>query len=289
MESGFRKTEWFHEYILEGYSSRQVAKQSGKKEYIVRRDIQTRLDTNQINCIDEIFPNIQYLMIDGYALPKAEWCENSDILLVYYEYIQKKVIRFSIRDGEKKEYIVEDLKFLKEDMGYAEIIACISDGSLQIASALKEVYPEIIHQRCLVHIQRQVKNYISENPRTRAWKQLKYITSYSVLSDSFLFPILFQLWINIYRSFLNEKSITPKGWWRWTHKNLRKSMKHIQNALPYMFQSNKQSDPNIEQTSNKIEWYFWVLTEEWYNEHKWFSRNRLLPFTALWIYLRNQK
>lgn len=236
MESGFRKTEWFHEYILEGYSSRQVAKQSGKKEYIVRRDIQTRLDTNQINCIDEIFPNIQYLMIDGYALPKAEWCENSDILLVYYEYIQKKVIRFSIRDGEKKAYIVEDLKFLKEDMGYTEIIACISDGSLQIASALKEVYPEIIHQRCLVHIQRQVKNYISENPRTRAWKQLKYITSYSVLSDSFLFPILFQLWINIYRSFLNEKSITPKGWWTWTHKNLRKSMKHIQNALPYMFQ-----------------------------------------------------
>ena len=289
MESGFRKAEWFHEYILEGYSSRQVAKQSGKKEYIVRRDIQTRLDTNQINCIDEIFPNIQYLMIDGYALPKAEWCENSDILLVYYEYIQKKVIWFSIRDGEKKEYIVEDLRFLKQKMGYTEIMGCVSDGSLQIASALKEVYPEVIHQRCLVHIQRQVKNYISDNPRTGAGKVLKHMMNYRILSDPFLFPILLQVWLHTYHRFLNEKYITQKGWWTWTHKNLRKATKHIRNALPFMFQSSKYDDPNIEQTSNKMEGYFGVLTEEWYNEHKWLSRNRLFSFTALWIYLRNQK
>jgi hypothetical protein len=96
-------------------------------------------------------------------------------------------------------------------MGYREIVACISDGSLQIASALKEVYPEVIHQRCLVHIQRQVKNYISDNPRTQAGKQLKYIMSYSILSDSFLFPILFQIWESMYQSVLNEKSITKKG------------------------------------------------------------------------------
>ena len=157
-----------HEYILEGYSSRQIAKQSGKLEYLVRGDIQSRLDENQIDCIDEIFPSVYYLMIDGYALPRVPGCENSDILLVYYEYIQEKVIGFSIRDGEKREYIVEDLRFLRDQMGYRDIIACISDGSLQIASALRIVYPDVFHQRCLVHIQRQVKNYISGNPRTKA-------------------------------------------------------------------------------------------------------------------------
>jgi transposase-like protein len=107
-------------------------------------------------------------MIDGYALPRAPRCEKSDILLVYYEYIQEKVIGFSIRDGEKKEYIVEDLRFIRDQMGYRGIIACISEGSLQIASALRIVYPDALHQRCLVHIQRQVKNYISGNPRTKA-------------------------------------------------------------------------------------------------------------------------
>jgi hypothetical protein len=228
-------------------------------------------------------------MIDGYVLPRADWSENIDVLLVYYEYIQEKVIWFSIRDGEKKEYIVADLRFLQEEMGYREIVACISDGSLQIASALKEAYREVIHQRCLVHIQRQVKNYISDNPRTKPGKQLKHITSYSLLSDSFLFPILFQIWMKTYDFFLHEKSITEKWWWTWTHKNLRKAMKHLQNAWPYMFQSEKYNDQNIDHTSNKLEWYFGVLTEEWYHEHKWFSRKRLLSFTALWIYLRNQK
>lgn len=228
-------------------------------------------------------------MIDGYALPRASGRDASDILLVYYEYIQEKVIWFSIRDGEKKEYIIEDLRFLRDQMDYTEIHTCISDGSLQIASALKEIYPEAIHQRCLVHIQRQVKNYISGNPRTKAWKQLKHITSYAILSDPFLFPLLFQIWENTYRGFLNEKSTTRKGWWIWTHKNLYKANRHIGNALPYMFQSTIHNHPAIEKSTNKLEWYFWVLTEEWYHEHKWLSRKRLLSFTALWIYLRNQK
>lgn len=288
-ERVFRTPLWFHEYILEGYSSRQIAKQSGKLEYLVRRDIQSRLDANEIDCIDEIFLDVHYLMLDGYALPRAPGCANSYILLVYYEYIQEKVVWFSIRDGEKKEYILEDLRFLRDQMGYTQINTGISDGWLQIASALKEIYPMIIHQRCLVHIQRQVKGYISGNPRTKAWKQLKHITSYLVLSDPFLFPLLFQIWVNTYHYFLNEKSITQKGWWTWTHKNLRKAMKHVQNALPSMFQSDKYNDPNIEQTTNKLEWYFWVLTEEWYHEHKWLCRKRLLSFTSLWIYLRNQK
>lgn len=107
-------------------------------------------------------------MIDGYLLPKADGSNMTDVLLVYYEYVQEKVIWFSIHDGERREYIVRDLRFLKEEMGYTNIIACVSDGSLQIASALREVYPETIHQRCLVHIQRQVKNYVSGNPRTKA-------------------------------------------------------------------------------------------------------------------------
>jgi hypothetical protein len=252
-----RNCSWFHDYILEGYSSRQIAKQSGKLEYLVRRDIQSRLDESQIDGIDEIFPDVRYIMIDGYALPKAPGCQHSDILLVYYEYIQERVIGFSIRDGEKKKYITEDLKFLRDQMGYREIRICISDGAWQIASALREIYPEIIHQRCLVHIQRQVQNYISGNPRTKAWKQLKHITSYPILSDPFLFPLLFQIWENTYRSFLNEKTTTSKWGWIWTHKSLYKAKQHIENALPYMFQSTVHNDPNIEKSSNKLEWYFW--------------------------------
>jgi len=220
-------------------------------------------------------------MIDGYHLPSKQ------VLLVYYESKQDKVIWFSIRDGEKKTYIVEDLRFLRDEMWYWGIKSCSTDGSPSIISALKEVYPDIIHQRCLVHIQRQVKSYISNHPKSQAWKQLKHITNYPVLSNPFLFPIALRVWETTYRFYLNEKSTTQKGWWTYTQQNLRKAHKHIINALPYMFQSALHNNPSIERTTNKLEWYFWVLTTEWVNEHKWLSNTRLRSFLALWIYKRN--
>lgn len=222
-------------------------------------------------------------MIDGYHLP---W---GLLLLVYYEYRKEKVIWFSIRDAEKKAYTVEDLRFLRDEMGYTSIKACITDGSPGIVGALKEVYNNIIHQRCLVHVQRQVGSYISNRPKSEAGKQLKNIMRYSILSDPFLFPIALRVWEITYRSYLDEKSTTQNGWWIYTHQNLRKARKHILNAFPYMFQSHNHNDPNIERTTNKLEWYFWVFTNEWINEHKWLSESRLHSFVAIWIYLRNNR
>jgi len=280
-EQKLRTSSVFNAYIKEGYSARQLADQTQREEYRVRQDIQYRLDTNKIQCIDEIYPEVHYLMIDGYHLP---W---GLILLVYYESKQDKVIWFSIRDGEKKEYIVEDLRLLRDEMGYRYIKSCSTDGSPSIISALKEIYPCIIHQRCLVHIQRQVKSYISNHPKSQAWKQLKHLTSYPILSDPLLFPIVLQIWEMTYQSYLNEKSTTQKGWWTYTHQNLRKAHRHIRNALPYMFQSAIHNNSSIERNTNKLEWYFWVLTTEWVNEHKWLNSTRLRSFLTLWIYKRN--
>jgi|JI8StandDraft_1071087.scaffolds.fasta_scaffold126936_2 hypothetical protein len=97
----------------------------------MRKDIQHRLDQSQITCIDEIFSDVHHIMIDGYWLPKMK-DENGviikKILLLYYDYRHEKVIWFSIRDGERKEYIVEDLTFLRDQMKYSEIRSCTCDG-----------------------------------------------------------------------------------------------------------------------------------------------------------------
>ena len=266
---------------------RQLSVQKNIQEYSVRKDIQHRLDHNEITCIDEVYSWVHHIMIDGYWLPWKKW--QRKILLVYYAYQIKKVIWFSIRDGERKEYICEDLQFLRYEMGYTNIISCTSDGWIWILSAIKAVYPECILQRCLVHIQRQIKNYISWNPKSETGKNLLRIMEYGTLSDPDTFVQAFENWKEKHFLFLIEKSISRKGGWIFTHANLRKSMRHIENALPYMFQSHTQKNPNIERSSNKLEWYFWVLAEEWIKEHKWLSSSRLSSFIALWIYLRNQK
>jgi hypothetical protein len=175
------------------------------------------------------------------------------------------------------------------DSFWYEIVAFVLDGSLSIHSAIQSVYPESIIQRCLVHVQRQVQNYISKHPKSEAWVNLLRILQYSCLSHPIRFLELFEFWKERYREYLTEKSISKKGWWIFTHTSLRKAMKHIENALPYMYQNSKYSDLNIERSTNKLEGYFWVFTNEWINEHKWLSRERLHSFVALWIYLRNCK
>jgi hypothetical protein len=67
----------FFKYILEGYSERQIADQSGKPEYFVQLDIQSRLDTNKIICIDEFYERVLYLM--GGGLVKESLTDRAEI------------------------------------------------------------------------------------------------------------------------------------------------------------------------------------------------------------------
>jgi transposase-like protein len=167
---------------------------------------------------------VSYLMIDGYLLPWGK------ILLVYYAYDIKKVVWFSIAEQEGKLAIVADLKILRYSFWY-KITAFINDGWPSILSAIREVYPEAIIQRCLVHVQRQVFNYISRHPKSEAGKALVQIMRYATLSDPELFITVFEDWKKRHFHFLIEKSVSRKGWLIFTHTSLRKAMRHIENAL----------------------------------------------------------
>lgn len=219
-------------------------------------------------------------MIDGYALP---W---GGILLVYYAFNIEKVIWFSITWKEDKNSIVHDLKILRDSFKY-DISAFIIDGGPSILAAVNDVYLRAIIQRCLVHIQRQVFNYVSRNPKTVTGKDLVKIMNYSVLSNPHVFPEAFEVWKMEHFDYLIEKSVSREGKRIFTHTSLRKAIRHIENALPNMYQF--VLDSHIEKSTNKLEWYFWVFTNEWINEHKWLSPKRLRSFVALWIYFRNNR
>jgi hypothetical protein len=50
--------------------------------------------------------------------------------------------------------------------------AVISDGGAGLAAALKKCWPETRVQRCLVHVQRNCRTYLTSHPRTAAGKAL---------------------------------------------------------------------------------------------------------------------
>jgi len=210
------------------------------------------------------------------------WISKEICLIIYYDYINEKVIWFWFYDWEKYDYIKEDLKILRDSFKYQ--IECFTvDWGKQIKKAIEEIYPNAKMQRCLTHIQRQIKNNISNNPKSECWKELQKIITFKNFENKKKFINKFYLWEQKYNDFLKERSFKWNKFW-YTHRKLRASKSHIKNAIPFMFYY--LENENIKRSSNDLEWYNWVLGDHIYY-HRWLRIDRLISFISLWIYNRN--
>lgn len=267
------KIRWknlFNNWIKEWYSIRQLSDQTWKNEKTIWENIKQELDNNLINQIDLVFENVKYVMIDW------TWISKEICLIIYYDYINKKVVWFWFYDWEKYEYIKNDLSILKNEFKY-EIECFIVDWAKQIRKAIDETYPKAKIQRCLTHIFRQIKNNISNNPQSDCWKDLQKIITFKNFENKKKFLNKFYLWEQKYFDFLKEKSFKWEKYW-YTHRKLRASRSHIKNAIPNMFHYLKNE--NIKRSSNDLEWYNWVLWDHIYY-HRWLRNNRLISFISL--------
>ena len=210
------------------------------------------------------------------------WISKGICLIIYYEYIQKKVIRFWFYNWERYEYIKDDLKMLRDEFKY-NIESFTVDWAKPIKKAIEEIYYNAKMQRCLTHIHRQIKNNISNNPQSECWKELQKIVTFKNFENKKKFIKIFNSWQEKWFDYLKEKSFKWNNYW-YTHRKLRASRSHIKNAIPYMFYY--LNNENIKRSSNDLEWYNWVLSEQIYR-HRWLRIDRLISFISLWIYERN--
>ena len=147
--------------MKEWYSMRQLSTQNNLHQKEISKYVREKLDNNLIYQIDLVFDNVRYIMIDW------TWITKKICLIIYYDYINKKVVRFWFYDSERYEYIKQDLEVLKNEFNY-QIEWFIVDWSKPIIKAIKEIYPEVKIQRCLIHIHRQVKNKLTRKSKTKA-------------------------------------------------------------------------------------------------------------------------
>lgn len=275
------KIRWekiFLDWLNEWYSSRQIWLQKSKNKLDVLKYIRKKLDNNLIYQIDIVFENVKYVMIDWI------WISKEICLIIYYDYVNKKVIRFWFYDWERYEYIKNDLKVLRDKFKY-EILCFVVDWGKQIKKAIEEFYPNTKIQRCLTHIFRQIKTNISNNPQSECWKDLQKIITFKNFENEKLFIKKFRNWEKKYFDFLKERSFKWKKYW-YTHRKLRASRSHIRNAIQFMF--HYLNDENIKRSSNDLEWLNWLISDQ-IKRHRWLRIDRLISFISLWIYERNLK
>jgi len=172
---------------------------------------------------------------------------------------------YGIKEGSKEMF--EMLLTLKHQ-GLSPKSATI-DGLPAVFKCLKQIWPEIIIQRCVVHIQRQGLMWCRRFPKRTDAKALRRlflrvtdITSKET-EESFLSDV--KVWEERYGSRL--ASTTEQGW---VISDLRRARTVLLNALPNMF--HYLDDPSIPKSTNAIEGYFSIM-KGLYRRHRGISRS----------------
>ena len=200
-------------------------------------------------------------------------------------YIQ--LIRFT--NGEHYEEIKEDLNNLIK-LGL-KIESITSDGHKSLLKAIKKSLPDVLVQRCLVHIQRMCLLCLTRFPLHQAGQELRVlvllILKIKTNNDRIYWTKNLDDWYLKHKEYLLEKTYnTNTGRYWYKHKLIRRSYFSIKRALPNMFFY--LSNPNIPYTTNGIEGFFSHLKNH-LDLHRGLTPKHRIDFIKWYIFFANDR
>ena len=274
-----RQKIWFKKWVIGRMTLEEIAKQKECSVSTIQRLFRGYLDnppTPQIkankNC---------HLMIDGTY--HSDFCilnyfDNDLKYLQYYEIVRNE----NYRDFEL------GLRLLKA--AGLNIASITSDGDRGLIMAINEVFPGIVHQRCIVHVQRMGLAYLTRFPKTTAGRELKSIIldlhKINSHEERSVWISRYREWESIYHDFLNERNSSLSDKRLYKHFGIRQAKTQVVNTLSHLF--HYLDDSKIPKSNNGLECRFSYLKNNlrihrglskehrksfllWYN---WFKYNK---------------
>lgn len=271
---------WFRKWILERQTFKTLSRDSGLSIDTLQRTFYQYLD--QFPTVKILKRNCVHLRLD--ATYFEQFC-----MMCYQDnddgYTQ--LIRFT--DAEHYSEIKEDLDNLIK-LG-VQIESVTTDGHKSILKAIKASLPDVVVQRCLVHIQRMCMLWLTRYPKHTAGIELRklvlLILKIKTENDKLYWIAELNQWYKRHRSYLQEKTFneeTGRYWFK--HRLIRRSYYTIKRALPNMF--HYLSNPNIPATTNGIEGFFSHLKNH-LDLHRGLTTNHRIAFIKWCVYLSNIK
>jgi hypothetical protein len=145
------------------------------------------------------------------------------------------------------------------------------DGNPKVMKVLRNLWPEVIIQRCLVHIQRQGLSWCRISPRTVYGRWLRNIflqvTRISTTADRDGFLKAVNFWETNYGSQISGRP--EKGH---VFSDIKRARSMLLRALPDMF--HYLDDPSIPNSTNGLEGYFSRLKAH-YRQHRGLRQKKL--------------
>ena len=267
-----RRYTWFTQWILEGFTVKQIARINKVSSSTVSRVIQYWLKQESPKVMD--LEKVKYIILDG------TYINHRTGLYVVMNGTDHRVIYGDYGISETGKHLKILYEHLQQE-GLNPISATI-DGSLQQIKYLKKAWENLVIQRCLVHIQRQGLSWLRQKPkRTDAIKlralllQVIYIKT-KQQSENFIKA--FNLWEDRYGLELIRSTNRGK-----VFSDLLRTRSMLLNALPNMF--NYLDNPEISKTTNALEGYFGRLKQK-YRIHRGLSPLKRKNYFKWYIYLK---
>lgn len=159
-------------------------------------------------------------------------------------------------------------------------ISCTVDGNPQVIKVLRKLWPDIVIQRCLVHIQRQGLMWCRVNPRQTYARKLRelFVKVTCIRSkekrDSFL--ELISDWEKEYGRYLKTQPERGK-----VFSDIKRARSILLKALPDMF--HYLDNPNTSFSTNSLEGYFSRLKGH-YRQHRGLSKMKLDNYFSWYLF-----
>lgn len=271
---------WFKKWVLERQTYKTLSRDSGYSKDTLQRTFYALLEQS---------PQIKIIKREKVNL-RMDATYFSKFCLVAYQddfdgYTQ--LIRFT--DDEHYQEIKEDLENLIR-LG-VQLESITTDGHKSILKAIKKSVPDVLVQRCLVHIQRMCLIWLTRFPKHNSGHELRRLVlmllKIKTENDRLFWVNELDSWYKRHQNYLAEKTYNEQtGRYWYTHKLVRRSYFSIKRALPNMF--HYLQNPNIPNTTNGIEGYFSHLKNH-LDLHRGLTIKNRINFIKWYVFFSNEK
>ena len=161
-------------------------------------------------------------------------------------------------------------------------ISCTVDGNPQAIRVLRKLWPDIITQRCLIHIQRQGLSWCRVSPKTTYARRLRKIflqvTQIRTPADRDKFLRDVTEWELKYGTRIRDRRETG-----YVFSDIKRARSMLLRALPDMF--HYLDNPMIPISTNGLEGYFSRMKNH-YRQHRGLTKIKLLSYFDWYLFLR---
>lgn len=270
---------WFKKWVVGRQTIGQIATSSGYSERTLKRYFDKYLSEAPVFTIRST--EKVNLLID------ATYFSNNLCLVLYRDNSIKYTQLYRLTNGEWYEEIREDLENLISMGVQIESITC--DGHKSLLKAIRKTCKHVIVQRCLVHIQRMCRIWLTVQPKSQAGNDLRTIVNKlnAIKTHDQRNYWLASLvhWHKQHEEYIKEKSYSEGGNYWYKHKLLRRSFTVIRRALPNMF--HYLDNERIPKSTNGIEAFFGHLKSH-ITVHRGLSKPHRRNFIKWYLHFRNE-